>query len=105
MDPDRWQQVDSLLQLVLERPPGERQEYLRQTCNGDEALEREVRPLLSSHQQAESFLESPAMDMAARSISGPQNKHASENLGPLELDRKKSERSCYAKLSRDHGSG
>src|SRR5216683_3350006 len=51
MDSDRWKQVDSLLQSVLERPPGERDAFLWQACAGDEALEREVRSLLISQQQ------------------------------------------------------
>jgi hypothetical protein len=29
MDSDRWQEVDSLLQSVLERPPEERDAFLR----------------------------------------------------------------------------
>ena len=59
MHSDRWKQVDSLLQAVLERPPGERDAFLRQACQGDQALEREVRSLLKSQRQAGSFLESP----------------------------------------------
>ena len=64
MDSDRFKQVDSLLQAVLERPPGERDAFLRHASASDEALGREVRSLLSSQQQAESFLESPAIDVA-----------------------------------------
>ena len=66
MDPHRWKQVDDLLQPALERPPEERDAFLRQACAGDEALEREVRSLLASEQEAGSFLESPAIEVAAR---------------------------------------
>ncbi len=59
MDSERWKQVDSLLQSVLERPIEEREAFLRQACAADEALEREVRSLLASHQEAGSFLERP----------------------------------------------
>jgi tetratricopeptide (TPR) repeat protein/predicted Ser/Thr protein kinase len=69
MNSDRWKQVDSLLQAVLERPPAERDAFLRQACTDDETLEREVQSLLSSQQQAGSFLESPAMDVAARALA------------------------------------
>ena len=48
MDSERWKQVDNLLQAVLERPPEERDAFLRHACAGDEALEREVRSLLAS---------------------------------------------------------
>jgi predicted Ser/Thr protein kinase len=63
MGPGRWRQVDNLLQAVLERAPEERDSFLRQSCDGDDELEREVRSLLTSREQAEKFLESPALEM------------------------------------------
>jgi serine/threonine protein kinase/tetratricopeptide (TPR) repeat protein len=66
MDSERWKQIDNLLQSVLDCPLREREEFLRRACAGDEALEREVRSLLASQQQAGSFLESPAIEEAAR---------------------------------------
>jgi eukaryotic-like serine/threonine-protein kinase len=68
MNSDRWKQVDSLLQALLERPSEQRDAFLRDACTGDPALEREVRSLLISQQQAGSFMESPAMDVAARAL-------------------------------------
>jgi Tol biopolymer transport system component/predicted Ser/Thr protein kinase len=75
MDSDRWKQVDNLLQSVLERPPGERDAFLRNACAADEDLEREVRSLLTAQQQAGSFLESPAIEAAARALACRQNKN------------------------------
>ena len=69
MDSDRWQQVDSLLQSALERPPKGRDAFLRSACAGDEALEREVRSLLRAQQQAGSFLEGPAIEAAALALA------------------------------------
>jgi tetratricopeptide (TPR) repeat protein len=60
MDPERWKRIDSLLHAALERPPAEREEFLRKACAGDEGLEQEVQSLLASDQQAGSFLDSPA---------------------------------------------
>jgi eukaryotic-like serine/threonine-protein kinase len=74
MNSDRWKQIDSLLQAVLERPPEQRDAFLRQACDGDQALEREIRSLLASQEQAGSFLESPAMEVAARAlVGGPES--------------------------------
>ncbi len=56
MDPERWQRIDSLLHAALERPPSERDAFLRRECAGDEALEREVRSLIAADRPAESFL-------------------------------------------------
>src|SRR5713226_5305084 len=69
MDSDRWKQVDNLLQSALARPPEERDAFLRQACAADEALEREVRSLLASQQEAGSFLERPAIEVAARAMA------------------------------------
>jgi hypothetical protein len=55
MDADRWKQVDSLLEAMLARPPVERDAFLRQTCEDDDALEREIRSLLAAREQAGSF--------------------------------------------------
>ena len=79
MDSDRWKEVDSLLQAVLERPPEERDAFLRGACVADEALEREVRSLLKSQQKAGSFLESPAIELAARALGRQQSKEAPES--------------------------
>jgi tetratricopeptide (TPR) repeat protein/predicted Ser/Thr protein kinase len=78
MDLDRWKQVDSLLQSVLECPREDRDAFLRRECAGDEALERELRSLVMLEPEAASFLESQAMDVAARDLArrrNPDNGH------------------------------
>src|SRR5271154_3754840 len=79
MDSDRWKQVDNLLHAVLERPPDLRAEFLRQACAGDPELEREVRSLLASDQQAGSFLDKPALEVAARDLSGQHSPQPQSN--------------------------
>ncbi|MGD1068598.1 MAG: protein kinase [Bryobacteraceae bacterium] len=69
MDSERFRQVDNLLQAALGRPEGERDAFLRHACAGDDALAREVRSLLSSQRQAGSFMESPAIEEAARDLA------------------------------------
>ena len=69
MDLDRWKQLDSLLQSVLERPLEERDAFLRRACAGDEPLERRVRVLLSAEPGAKHFLERPAIEVAALSLA------------------------------------
>ena len=65
MNPEQWNQVDNLLQAALERAPSERDAFLRERCAGQPDLEAEVRSLLRSQQQAGSFLERPALEVAA----------------------------------------
>jgi serine/threonine protein kinase len=72
MDSERWKQVDSLLQSALDTDPEQRDAFLRRACAGDEVLEREVRSLLRSQQEAGSFLESPAIEAAAQAFGEQQ---------------------------------
>src|SRR5258708_16754418 len=69
MTSDRWKQIDRLLQSARMRPREERDAFLRQACAADEALEREVRSLLASQQEAGSFLESPATEVATQTLT------------------------------------
>ncbi len=82
MDSERWKQVDSLLQSALEHPSEQRDAFLRHACAGDAALEREVRSLLASQQDAGSFLETPAIEVAAREIAS-RNKNTPKTGGPI----------------------
>lgn len=52
MTPAQWKQVDQLFHEALECPPEHRSDFLKQNCDGDQALLREVESLLSSHEQA-----------------------------------------------------
>ena len=83
MDAERWKHVDSLLDAALARPPDERDAFLRQTCANDEGLEREVRSLLTAREQAGSFLESPAIDLAALAIAHKPHDDTSKSAGSL----------------------
>src|SRR5437762_2990123 len=43
MTPERWQQVEEVLQAALDRAPAERAVFLEQVCAGDAELQREAR--------------------------------------------------------------
>ena len=83
MESERWQRVDDLLQAAFERPQADRREFLRQACAGDKALEREVWSLVASEQKAGVFLQSPAIDVAARAIALQQCQGTPETAGCL----------------------
>ena len=73
LKPERWQQIESLYHAALERDAGERDHFLDLACAGDAALRREVDSLLSSHDQAGDFLDSPAIEIAAKSMASEQS--------------------------------
>src|ERR1022692_2641947 len=79
MDSERWKQVNEVLQSALDRPPEERDAFLRSACAGDETLEREVRSLLASDERAGGFLENAAMEVAARAMARGQSQDAQES--------------------------
>jgi eukaryotic-like serine/threonine-protein kinase len=83
MDLDHWKQLDSLLQSVLERPPEERDAFLRRACTGNEPLERQLRALLSAEPDAKRFLERPAVEVAALSLAEQHTDNEPERIDAL----------------------
>jgi hypothetical protein len=73
MTPERWQQIDKLLDEVLDREPDRRQAFLEQACAGDEELHREVEALLAAHVKAWRFVETPPLNLAARALAQKQD--------------------------------
>jgi non-specific serine/threonine protein kinase len=69
MTPERWQQVDKVLQQALERPPSERADFLAEECAGDETLRAEVESLICFHERATAFMEVPPLDLAAKVLA------------------------------------
>lgn len=59
MDAERWKRVDELLQAALQMPDDQQEEFLRLACGDDAELQREASSLMSSHREADSFLEKP----------------------------------------------
>ena len=69
MKAERWQQVEQLYHAALQRDASERAAFLVEACKGDEALRREVESLLEYEEKAENFIESPALDVAAKMVA------------------------------------
>lgn len=70
---ERWQHVERLYHAALERGAEERAAFLIDACAGDDALRTEVESLLAYEDQAESFIESPALNVAAKLIAEEQS--------------------------------
>ena len=69
MKPERWEQVAQLHRAALERKESERAAFLGEACGGDEDLRREVESLLAYEGKDTSFMESPALEVAARQLA------------------------------------
>ena len=60
MDAERWQKIERVFHAALQAEPSRRATILSDLCDGDESLRREVESLLSHHENAGSFIETPA---------------------------------------------
>lgn len=67
---EQWQQAKVVFTEALEHPRSEREEFLDRACAGDAKLREEVESLLKSYDEAQSFMESPALASAAESLIG-----------------------------------
>ena len=56
MDPQRWQQIEQLYYLALERETTERNGFLIHACQGDAELLREVESLLEQSGSTEAHV-------------------------------------------------
>ncbi len=69
MKPERWQQIDSLLDAALELEGADRAAFLDDNCGGDEELRQEIESLLAAHEASKSFIETSALNVAARLLA------------------------------------
>jgi eukaryotic-like serine/threonine-protein kinase len=70
MDANRWKQIKGVYDRALDLSCAEREGFLVETCAGDADLRREIESLLAAHEDAGTFLQSPAVEVAAREIVG-----------------------------------
>jgi serine/threonine protein kinase/tetratricopeptide (TPR) repeat protein len=68
MQPDRWRRIDEIFHSALRIDEGRRTAFLDETCSGDEDLRMELHRLLAKDKEADSFMASPALDMAAAEL-------------------------------------
>src|SRR5438132_7219562 len=80
--PADFQTVKEIFLAAVEKAGlEERDAFLREACGGDEALRRQVEALLRRHQQAGSFLESPAQPLPATVLPEEGTAAAAEAVG------------------------
>lgn len=86
MTPERWQQVEEVLQAALDRASGERAAFLDQVCAGDAELQTEASSLVDAYDSAADFIEEPAIAQDARVILGDQSlEPVGQEIGPYKI--------------------
>jgi len=81
MKRERWKQLDELLDAALELPPEERADFLDEACAGDDALRKQLDKLLASDDRARSFLERPALEVAAKELADKKESMTGQTVG------------------------
>jgi serine/threonine protein kinase/Tol biopolymer transport system component len=86
---EQWQKLDELFHQALEREPGARTLFIAETCAGDLELRRELESMLAHHDEANSFIESPAYVVAAETIFDDDYSEAlvGKSFGPYQILR------------------
>ncbi len=82
MPVDRWRELERLFQLALDRPPAERDAFVA-ACGADETLQSDVMRLLTCHEEAEGFLETPAIEQLPD--AGAEESHDPGSIGPYRI--------------------
>ena len=69
MEAERWRKIEQLYYAAVDLEEGKRGVFLDSACEGDEQLRSEIDSLLTYDEEAGSFIESPAIELAAKSIA------------------------------------
>jgi serine/threonine protein kinase len=91
MDPERWRQIDRVLEAAIEREPAERAAFLDEACGGDEALRREVEALLAADERPGDFMVAPLTTAGFFRFMGstrPENRAAEQLIVETVVDGK-----------------
>jgi eukaryotic-like serine/threonine-protein kinase len=86
MKSERWQQIESLYQSVLDLNPGERDAFLSEKCRGDEELRREVESLLRYEPDDKQLHTAAAFKIAEQAIDlEPSQSIIGRNIGSYKI--------------------
>src|SRR5687768_17665228 len=80
-----WQKVREIFDSALRRQPDERRRFVLAACGDDQALLAEVESLLSSHYNAASFMETPAVAKVADMIESETKLEKGSSFGHYEI--------------------
>jgi serine/threonine protein kinase len=80
MTPERFDEIERVCQLALDRPAAERDAFLNEACRDDPDLRREVGALLAGASRAAALLETPPSVPVMPALG------AGQRLGPYEIE-------------------
>ncbi|MFL6216829.1 MAG: protein kinase domain-containing protein [Blastocatellia bacterium] len=85
---NRYHRAKELFQAALDHDQGERMTFLADACAGDAELQQEVEQLIAHHNEAASFIESPAVEAVLKALQGNRSPSlAGQHIGPYKIIR------------------
>jgi eukaryotic-like serine/threonine-protein kinase len=92
--PEEWSRIEAILDDVLDLEPAARAATLDRACAGDATLRARIEALIAADTDAAQFLETPAMEYAARLVTSTspgdpadEQEAPGDRIGPYELIR------------------
>src|SRR5499426_1701291 len=82
---NRWEEINRIYDAALGLTKEARPAFLERNCQGDEELRREVESLLAYDQQAQQFIDRPALQLAAEKLSNEPPSLIGRKLGPYQI--------------------
>ncbi len=87
MTPERYAQVNSLVDELLDTPADDRASFLDRACADDAALRKEVEAVLDAHESERDFLQTSALELIAKDMASEPQPHelSGRVLGDYEI--------------------
>jgi eukaryotic-like serine/threonine-protein kinase len=86
MQPERWQNCIEIFDAAVQLPHNARAALLERSCDGDEALRRQVELLLKYHDESGDFIDSPAFVIAPELLIDDPDALIGQHLGCYRID-------------------
>jgi len=84
MTPEKWNLVKDIFSEAVELLPHERSSFIEGRSRGDETVVQEVNALLQSDEEAEAFIEEPAVDISR--LLADETELAGKKIGPYLIE-------------------
>jgi eukaryotic-like serine/threonine-protein kinase len=79
--PEQYRRVGQIYHQALEFERGQRAAFLDRECEGDEELRLEVESLIAAHEQPETFLNAPAVEVLAKQLAEEKPLSIGQQIG------------------------
>ncbi|MGH9939064.1 MAG: serine/threonine-protein kinase, partial [Blastocatellia bacterium] len=80
MSPERWRKINELFEAALERPAGERSDFVARACAGDEELRRRVKAMLDADEKNDLLVDRHALEGASELLRSIESDTAGDDL-------------------------